>query len=167
MPSSCSPGKETFSQAGRNDFFRKRRFAKRPYLAARRQSFADDGDEDSNDRGPSRASIIRFASATISSVRLFSRLEGLSANARVDPGAKIAALQPFPTGLTSIRYPLYSMAVIVSAISIRRGPLPKHHPKSTAICNGDRGAVARGGGNGLRKRVLFSGRRASQGSLIF
>ena len=32
----------------------------------------------------------------------------------VDPGAKIAALQPFPTGLTSIRYPLYSMAVIVS-----------------------------------------------------
>jgi hypothetical protein len=37
------------------------------------------------------------------------------------------------------------MAVIVSAISIRRGPLPKHHPKPTAICNGDRGAVARGG----------------------
>src|ERR1700722_7489282 len=68
--------------------------------------------ENYNDRGPNRASIIRLASATISSVRLFSRLDGLSANARVDPGAKIAALQPFPTGLTSIRYPLYSIAVI-------------------------------------------------------
>ena len=55
--------------------------------------------EDYNDRGSSRASINRLASATISSVRLFSRLEGLSANARVDPGAKITALQPFPTGL--------------------------------------------------------------------
>jgi hypothetical protein len=42
----------------------------------------------------------------------FSRFEGLSVNARVDPGAKIAALQPFPTGLTSIRYPLYSITVI-------------------------------------------------------
>jgi hypothetical protein len=65
-----------------------------------------------NERGPNRASIIRLASATISSVLLFSRLEGLSANARVDPGAKIAALQPLPTWLTSIRYPLYSMTVI-------------------------------------------------------
>jgi hypothetical protein len=73
---------------------------------------ADDGDENYTNRGPSRASIIRFASVTISSVRLFSRLEGLSANARVDPGAKIAALQPFPTELTSIRYPLYSITVI-------------------------------------------------------
>ena len=52
-----------------------------------------------NDRGPIRASIIRLASATISSERLFSRLEGLSASAWVDLGAKIAALQPFPTGL--------------------------------------------------------------------
>jgi hypothetical protein len=54
-----------------------------------------------------RASIIRLASATVSSVRLFSRLEGLSANARVEPGEKIDALQPFPTELSSIRYPLY------------------------------------------------------------
>src|SRR5215510_13294048 len=55
---------------------------------------------------------MRLASATISSERLFSRLEGLSAIARVEPGAKIAALQPFPTGLTSMRCPLYSIAVI-------------------------------------------------------
>src|SRR5271165_4137617 len=73
--------------------------------------------ENYNDRGPSRALIIRLASATISSVLLFSRLEGLSANARVDPGAKIAALQPLPTWLTSIRYPLYSMTVIDCAMS--------------------------------------------------
>src|SRR3974390_2441133 len=72
--------------------------------------------EDYNDRGPTRASIIRLASATISSVRLFSRLERLSANARVDPGAKITALQPFPTGLTSIRCPLYSTTVIACPI---------------------------------------------------
>jgi hypothetical protein len=52
-----------------------------------------------NERGPNRASITRLASATISSVLLFSRLEGLSANARVDPSAKIAALQPLPTRL--------------------------------------------------------------------
>jgi hypothetical protein len=69
------------------------------------------GPADYNDRGPNRASIIRLASATISSVRFFFSLEGLSANARVDPGAKIAALQPFPTELTSIRYPLYSITV--------------------------------------------------------
>ena len=62
--------------------------------------------------------MIRLASATISSERLFSRLVGLSANARFDPGAKIDALQPFPTKLTSIRNPLYSTAVIV-AISFR------------------------------------------------
>jgi hypothetical protein len=55
--------------------------------------------ENFNDRGPSRASIIRLGSATISSVRLFSRLVGLSANAVVDPGPKIGALQPFPRGL--------------------------------------------------------------------
>jgi hypothetical protein len=36
-----------------------------------------------NERGPNPASIIRLASATISSVLLFSKLEGLSANARV------------------------------------------------------------------------------------
>jgi hypothetical protein len=50
--------------------------------------------------------MIRLASAMISSERLFSRLEGLSANAWVEPGAKITALQPFPTELTSIRCPL-------------------------------------------------------------
>jgi hypothetical protein len=55
---------------------------------------------------------MRLASATISSERLFSRLEGLSAIARVESEAKIAALQPFPTRLTSMRCPLYSMAVI-------------------------------------------------------
>jgi hypothetical protein len=78
-----------------------------------------------NESGPKRASIIRLASATISSARLFSRFEGLSAKARVDPGAKIAALQPFPTGLTSIRYPLYSITVIACAISLRCGPRTK------------------------------------------
>ncbi len=90
--------------------------------------------EDYDDRGPSRASIIRLASAAISSVRLFSRLEGLSANGRVDPGAKIAALQPFPTGLTSIRCPLYSIAVIRrrQCASSRFGPVPvaRHHTTS-------------------------------------
>src|SRR5215472_13040204 len=70
--------------------------------------------------------MIRLASATISSVRLFSRLEGLSANGRVDPGAKITALQPFPTGLISTRYPLYSITVIAWAISIRHGHSPNH-----------------------------------------
>jgi hypothetical protein len=84
-------------------------------MSARRfppPSFSDDSNEDYSERGPNRASIIRLASATISSVRLFSRLDGLSANGRVHPGAKIEALQPFPTELTSIRYPLYSMTVI-------------------------------------------------------
>jgi hypothetical protein len=57
--------------------------------------------------------MIRLASATISSLRLFSRLEGLSSNARFEPGGKTDALQPFPTGLTSIRNPLYSMVVII------------------------------------------------------
>ena len=93
-------------------FLRKRWFANHPNLAARPRSLADGGDEDYTDRGPKRASIIRLACATISSERLFSRLEGLSAIARVEPGAKIAALQPFPTGLTSMRCPLYSIAVI-------------------------------------------------------
>jgi hypothetical protein len=41
-----------------------------------------------SNRGPRRASIIRLASATMSSVRLFSRLEGLSANARVESREK-------------------------------------------------------------------------------
>ena len=75
-----------------------------------------------NERGPNRASITRLASATISSVLLFSRLEGLSANGRVDPGAKIAALQPLPTGLTTIRYPLYSMTVIDCGMSTATSP---------------------------------------------
>ena len=100
------------------------RFANCRYLAACRQGVADRGNEDYSNRGPSRASIIRLASATISSVRLFSRLEGLSANGRVDPGAKIEALQPFPTELTSIRYPLYSMTVIACTMSIRPGHSP-------------------------------------------
>ena len=65
--------------------------------------------------------MIRLASATISSVRLFSRLEGLSASARFEPSAKIDALRPFPTGLTSIRNPLYSMVVII----LRDVALPK------------------------------------------
>jgi hypothetical protein len=56
---------------------------------------------------------MRLASATISSLRLFSKLKGLSANARFEPGSKIDALQPFPTDVTSIRNPLYSSVVIV------------------------------------------------------
>jgi hypothetical protein len=56
---------------------------------------------------------MRLASATISSLRLFSKLEGLSANARFEPGSKIDALQPFPTDVTSIRNPSYLRVVIV------------------------------------------------------
>ena len=56
---------------------------------------------------------MRLASATISSLQLFSKLKGLSANARFEPGSKIDALQPFPTDVTSIRNPLYSSVVIV------------------------------------------------------
>jgi len=69
-------------------------------------------------RRPKRASIIRLASARISSELLFSRLKGLSANARGEPDEKIDALQPFPTELTSIRYPLYSIVVIVCVCDI-------------------------------------------------
>src|SRR5262245_15163343 len=54
----------------------------------------------------SRASTIFFASATIASLGLFSSVAGLSASADDEPGGKIIALQPFPTGLTSRRYPL-------------------------------------------------------------
>src|SRR5215467_2260922 len=54
----------------------------------------------------SRASIIFFASATIASLGLFSSVAGLSGSADDEPGGKIIALQPFPTGLTSRRYPL-------------------------------------------------------------
>src|SRR5262249_14295821 len=54
----------------------------------------------------SRASIIFFASATIASLGLFSSIAGLSGSADDEPGGKIIALQPFPTGLTSRRYPL-------------------------------------------------------------
>ena len=39
---------------------------------------------------------MRLASATISSLGFFSKLKGLSANARFEPGSKINALQPFP-----------------------------------------------------------------------
>src|SRR5262249_15864726 len=54
----------------------------------------------------SRASIIFFASAIIASLGLFSSVAGLSGSADDEPGGKIIALQPFPTGLTSRRYPL-------------------------------------------------------------
>src|SRR5262249_61908897 len=57
-------------------------------------------------RGPRRTSIMRLASATISSVLLFSRLTGLFGHGVVEPGEKIDALHPFPTGQTSILYPL-------------------------------------------------------------
>ena len=43
--------------------------------------------------------MIRLASATISSLRLLSKLKGLSANARVEPGSKIA-----PPALSHRRY---------------------------------------------------------------
>ena len=58
-----------------------------------------------------RASMIRLASATISSSRLFSKLEGLSGKGRFEPGEKIDALQPLPTRPISIRYPLYSIGI--------------------------------------------------------
>jgi hypothetical protein len=54
----------------------------------------------------SRASTIFFASATIASSELFSSVAGLSGSADDEPGGKIIALQPFPTRLTSRRYPL-------------------------------------------------------------
>src|SRR6516165_8792580 len=57
-------------------------------------------------RGPRRSSIIRLALATISSMLLFSRLTGLFGHGEVEPGEKIDALHPFPTGPTSILYPL-------------------------------------------------------------
>jgi hypothetical protein len=50
-------------------------------------------------------------------------LEGLSANARVELREKIDALQPFPIGLTSIRYPLYSIDVIVCDVASSRSGL--------------------------------------------
>ena len=55
--------------------------------------------------------MIRLASATSSSALLFSKLEGLSGKGRFESGEKIDALQPLPTRLTSIWYPLYSMGV--------------------------------------------------------
>jgi len=36
----------------------------------------------------------------------------------VEPGEKIDALQPFPTGQTSILYPLYSITVIREPIGV-------------------------------------------------
>jgi len=47
-----------------------------------------------------------LGSATISSVLLFSRLTGLFGHGEVELGEKIDARHPFPTGLTSILYPL-------------------------------------------------------------
>ena len=55
--------------------------------------------------------MIRLASATSSSALLFSKLEGLSGKGRFEPGEKIDALQPLPTRLISIRYPLYSIGI--------------------------------------------------------
>jgi Rad3-related DNA helicase len=52
------------------------------------------------DRDAKRSSIILLASATISSLRLFSRLVGLSGSAEVEPGKQMDARQPFPTGPT-------------------------------------------------------------------
>ena len=52
-------------------------------------------------RGSSRASIIRLASVTISSERLFSRLEGLSGNARVEPGDNRAPIRCSDNAATS------------------------------------------------------------------
>jgi len=49
---------------------------------------------------------MRLASATISSMLLFSRLAGLFGHGEVELGEKIDALHPFPTGQTSILYPL-------------------------------------------------------------
>jgi hypothetical protein len=47
-------------------------------------------------------------------------------NARVEPGSKIAPLQPFPTDVTSIRNPLYSRVVIVfRMIATARGVMPE------------------------------------------
>ena len=63
---------------------------------------------------------MRLASATISSLQLFSKLKGLSANARFEPGSKMTALQPFPTDVTSIRNPLYSRVVIVCFVWARQ-----------------------------------------------
>src|SRR6516164_1178689 len=69
-------------------------------------------------RGPRRTSIMRLASATISSVLLFSRLTGLFGHGVVERGEKIDALHPFPTGQTSILYPLYSITVIREPIGV-------------------------------------------------
>jgi len=108
---------------------------------------ADGGGVVHSDRGPSRVSIIRFASATISSERLFSRLEGLSASARVDPGAKIEARQPFPTELTSTRYPLYSTTVIAWATH-QTGPMDFAGPGFDAHFNMSQGGKRRVSGIG-------------------
>ena len=64
--------------------------------------------------------MIRLASATSSSALLFSKLEGLSGKGRFEPGEKMDALQPLPTRLTSIRYPLYSMGVTVEGTLCRQ-----------------------------------------------
>ena len=93
-----------------------------------RVKFGFDGGEPFGVLSCRRASIMRLASATISSERLFSKLEGLSAIARVEPGAKIAALHPFPTGLTSMRCPLYSIVVIAhrGSVHFKSAPRLKH-----------------------------------------
>ena len=59
---------------------------------------------------------MRLASATISSERLFSKLEGLSDIARVEPGAKIAALHPY----------LYAMSLIFDGCHYTPGLIALH-----------------------------------------
>src|SRR5437588_4213714 len=55
-------------------------------------------------------SITPFARATTSSLEAFSSTAGLSGNGDITPGAKMEALHPLPSGLVSMRYPLYSKA---------------------------------------------------------
>jgi hypothetical protein len=66
--------------------------------------------------------MIRLASATISSALLFSKLEGLSGKGRFEFGEKIEALQPLPSRLTSIWYPLYSMGRDIAGILTANAP---------------------------------------------
>ena len=94
--------------------------------------------------------MIRLASATISSEWLFSRLEGLSANARVDPGAKIIALQPFPTGLTSIRIPYIRLRSLAWATHQTRpnGLLSSRRPEAYNTMS----HIGKGGVSGTGRR---------------
>ena len=74
-----------------------------------------------------RASITRLASATICSMLLFSRLTGLFGHGLIEPGEKIDALQPFPTGQTSILYP-YSHLLSLFALHKRAETALQYRP---------------------------------------